>query len=179
MTDTSSVIGEILGKLRTDDPPISREVKFAVVEELRGQDVSAVKNALVKALEDSDPEFRCTAAWVFLVYDFLASLPYVRTLLLHDEDDGVQGYLCEMLGASQRREAVPLLIEALTSDSDGTNRVIAAWGLGNIGDTSALPALTKAMQTDDGIDHEGRRVKDIAAEAIRRINEEKATASVA
>ena len=99
--------------------------------------------------------------------------------LLNDEDSGVQGFVCMQLGGRKRPEATPLLIAVLQHDPSGTHRVLAARGLGNIGDPAALPVLQKAMQTDDGVDYEGRPVKEIAAEAIRRITGEKAAASVA
>jgi len=179
MPGVSSEYQAVLELLRTDDPPVARELKVRVVEELRAGKEAEVSVALENGLRDADPEFRCTVAWVFLVYDFLAALPHVGKLLLHDQDDGVQGYICQILGGSKRREAVPLLIEALKTNPDGTDRVNAAWGLGNIGDPAALPALQKATQMDDGVDYEGRPVKEIAAEAIRRITSGKAAASVA
>ncbi len=46
---------------------------------------------------------------------------------------------------------------------------MAAYALGEIGDRSALSALRKVAQSDDGTDHEGRRVRDAATEAIERV----------
>lgn len=175
----SSEIEQILSRLRTDEAPVAREVKLRVVGELRAKDSARVVTALHAGLHDADPDYRCTIAWVFLVLDYDSAIDCMREPLLQDADDGVRGYVCELLGASRRSEAVPLLIESLFNDPDGTNRSEAAWALGNIGDPVALPALERAIQTDDGVDYEGRPVKKIAAEAIRRITQEKATASVA
>ncbi len=142
-----------------------------VVSELQTKDPAVVGPILAQSLQDSEPEYRCTVAWVFLAYDFLAALPHVRPLLLHDSDDGVRGYICQILGASRRREAAPLLIETLMHDPDGTDRLVAARGLGYIGDAAAVPALSAAMKGDSGVDYEGRPVKEAAAEAIRRIEQ--------
>ena len=171
-------INALLSTLRTDDPPVDPVVLKGVVRELRGKSAETVTSALIEGLRDADAEYRCTIASVFLRVDFATAIQHVSALL-HDEDGGVQGFLCMELGAHRRREAVPLLIDVLKRDSDGTHRVLAAWGLGNIGDPAALPVLKSAMQNDDGVDYEGRPVRDIAAEAIRRITQEKAAASVA
>ncbi|MBI3821543.1 MAG: HEAT repeat domain-containing protein [Planctomycetes bacterium] len=179
MTNSPREIESVLLRLRTDDPPVQRAVKFDVVNELRRMDQAAVKAMLSEALKDSEAEYRCTIAWAFLVLDFTSALEPVRQLLLKDSDDGVRGYVCEILGASKRPEAVPLLIEALQQDEDGTNRLVAAHGLGYIGDPAALPALKAAAESDEGVDYEGRPVKKTAAKAIRRITQEKAAASVA
>lgn len=179
MASSCCKVEQILSQLRTDDPPIAREVKLRVVDELRTQNATEALMALQSAVKDAEPEYRCSVAWVFLLYDFASALRCIRPLLLQDADDGVRGYVCEILGASRRNEAVPLLIDVLFNEPDGANRFEAAWGLGNIGDPAALPALKLAVQNDDGVDYEGRPVKKIAAEAIRRITQEKAAASVA
>lgn len=170
-------IERLLSKLRTDDPPVEPDLEKRVVNELRTKDKAQVVAALIAGLRDPDAEFRCTIASVFLKFDFATAIQQVP-VLFHDVDGGVQGFLCQELGAYRRREAVPHLIDVLRRDPEGSHRVTAAWGLGNIGDPAALPALTIAMQNDEGVDYEGRPVKEIAAEAIRRIKQEKA-ASVA
>ena len=168
----------LLSTLRTDDPPVDPDVLKRVVAELCRQDKATVATALIEGLRDVDPEYRGTIASVFLATDFETAMQHVPALL-HDEDGGIQGFVCVEIAKYGRRGAVPHLLEVLQSDPEGTHRLFAARGLGHIGDPAALPALTKAMQNDDGVDYEGRPVKKTAAEAIRQITQEKATASVA
>jgi HEAT repeat protein len=177
MTDHAREITQLLLRLRSDDPPVDPEVEAAVASELHTKDAARVVAALAQGLNDQELDYRCTIASLFLRYDFVAAIPHVR-LLLQDPDDDLRGFLCQELGAYGRPEAVPLLVDTLQNDPDATNRTWAAWGLGNIGDPAAVPALGLAMRSDLGEDYEGRPVKEIAAEAIRRITHEKA-ASVA
>ncbi len=164
--------------LRTDDPPVDLDVLKSVIADLRGKDKAKVAVALIPALQDPDAEYRGTVASVFLATDFATAIQHVPKLL-HDDDTGIQGFVCVEIAKYGRPEAVPHLLDVLRNDPEGTHRLLAARGLGYIGDPSALPALQQALQFDDGVDYEGRPVKKFAAEAIRRITQEKATASVA
>ncbi len=164
-------IESILSSLRSDDPPVTRETRLAVIDKLRRKDPTEVAAVLTEALQDCDPDFRCEIASVFLAADFARALEPIRSALLNDLNDGVRYYLCELLGASRRREAIPLLENALLHDTDSTTRIVAVSALRHLGDPTAIPALQRAMQNDTGVDYEGRPVKDIAAEAIRRIQE--------
>lgn len=177
MTDPTSGFDRILASLRTDDPPVEPEILEQAISELRQRDIRQVAMVLEPCLNDTDLDYRCTIASVFLACDAAIAIPYVGQMV-YDENEELRGFACMELGAYRRREAAPFLIHALMNDPDATNRTWAAWGLGNIGDPAALPALRKAAQSDDGVDYEGRPVKQIAAEAIRRITQEK-VASVA
>jgi HEAT repeat protein len=178
MTDQSTELDQLLATLRTDDPPVPPEVLKRVVEELYRRNTGENVSTLASYLRDADPEFRCTIASVFLKWNAAAAIPHVGSLI-RDENEDVRGFICMELGAYKRHEAVPMLVDALANDPDATNRTWAAWGLGNIGDPAALPVLKIAMQNDEGADAEGRPVKQIAAEAIRRITEKNTAASVA
>lgn len=168
----------LLLMLRTDDPPVDPEVLKQVVADLRTKDKAKVAAALIAGLQDPDAECRCTIALVFLKLDFATAIQHVPNLL-HDAESGVRAFVCVEIARYGRREAVPHLLEVLQSDPEGTHRLLAARGLGYVGDPAALPALRKAAQTDDGVDYEGRPVKGVAAEAIRRITGREAAASVA
>ncbi len=170
---------QLLALLRTDDPPVAPDIIEHVVRELRTHDAPTVIVALAHGLRDRDPEYRCTIALVFLTYDFTAAIQHVEALLHKTDDDELRGFLCQELGRWRHRAAVPLLVNALLNDPDGTNRTWAAWGLGNIGDPAALPSLQSAMHNDAGVDNEGRPVREIAAEAIRRMQQGNTTMSVA
>jgi HEAT repeat protein len=71
-------------------------------------------------------------------------------------------------------EALPGLIEAL-GHWDGIIRRGAAWVLGEIGETGAVPALIDLLyDTEGGMFGVGDRVCDIAAEALAKIGTEEA-----
>src|SRR5947209_438059 len=163
MANQDREIERLLELLRTDDPPIEHEVLQRVKTELRAKDSSLAAAALVSGLKDADPDYRCTIASVFMDWNRTAAVVHVSAMV-YDANADVRGFVCQELGAYRRREAVLALVHVLSNDDDATNRTWAAWGLGNIGDPAGLPALTKAMQTDDGADYEGRRVREIAAE---------------
>jgi HEAT repeat protein len=163
-------VESLLSALRTDDPPVGTIVEDQVLDGLRSAGREEVLPALVQGLADSDSEYRCEIAALFLRYDYPTAIRHVPSLL-HDPDVGVRSYLCQCLGAVGDREAIPLLVDALLHDPDGTVRSWAAWALGKTGDMAVVPTLTLAGQHDCGMDGEGRLVKDIAAEAVRTISE--------
>jgi len=81
---------------------------------------------------------------------------------------------CILLGSG----AVPGLVSAL-QDWDGPTRRGAAWVLGELGDSRAVPALASLL--DDfggGMFGPGDRVCDIAAEALTKINSDDARAAL-
>ena len=158
MTDHAREITQLLLRLRSDDPPVDPEVEAAVASELHTKDAARVVAELCRVLTIRSWITVARSHRCYLRYDFVAAIPHVR-LLLQDPDDDLRGFLCQELWAYGRPEAVPLLVDTLQNDPDATNRTWAAWGLGNIGDPAAVPALGLAMRSDLGEDYKGRPVK--------------------
>lgn len=106
--------------------------------------------ALVIALKDKDVEVRGAAAFALGEYaDAQAIEPLARALT--DKSEFVRAQSARALGANGRAavRAVPNLIRALTSDSEYEVKRQAASALGEIGDSSALPALEAARRAHD------------------------------
>lgn len=125
-------------------------------------------------LTSPDPELRCDAAEGLLRVDPKRTLDLVLPLLA-DPNSAVRWNTCGLLHDFGDARAVPSLISVLTNDSEADVRLMAAFALETIGDTSALPALRRAAQLDEGTDREGRRVCDAATEAIEKISSGQST----
>ena len=100
--------------------------------------------AAVAALNDSAPVVRVTAAHAIL------SLPPAEavallTPLLQDKLEFVRQETAYALGETRSRAAVEVLANLLLTDMDSGVRGAAAVALGQIGDESAVPALTQAL----------------------------------
>lgn len=89
--------------------------------------------------------------------------------LLKDEVADVRWHVCGLVGQYGDEDAVDALCELLLHDESGDVRLLAAHGLGTIGSPRALPVLRRAFNQDQGVDFEGRRVSQGAADAIKRI----------
>lgn len=89
---------------------------------------------------------------------------------LEDGDSDERSGSAVALGLIGDNRAVKPLIKAL-NDKDNEVRCYAAAALGEIGDAQALPALEKLEQTSTRLSAAGRKVKEIAGGAIRRIRE--------
>jgi HEAT repeat protein len=146
--------------------PDSREKAIAALKAL---DREAVIGELVGLLNSRDLELRCDAAEALLRIDSDQTIDLVLPLLA-DPESTVRWATCGLLHDFGDQRAIPLLVPVLLNDPEADVRLMAASALSEIGDHSALPALRQAAQLDDGEDHEGRRVRDAAAEAIGNIS---------
>ncbi|HMA33661.1 MAG TPA: HEAT repeat domain-containing protein [Chloroflexia bacterium] len=94
--------------------------------------------------------------------------PLVRAL--KDRNWEVRFEAAGALGRLGDTMAVPPLIERLNDDNEAI-RGYAAWALGELGDSRALLALRHMKLHDLGRNAEERPLKDVAAEALVRIEE--------
>jgi len=75
----------------------------------------------------------------------------LRRLFRTSEDLWVRRYLALVLGHTKDREAVPLLLEAVSGD-DSQTQIYSLWALGAVADPVALPTLLEALgDADPGI----------------------------
>jgi HEAT repeat protein len=64
--------------------------------------------------------------------------------------------------------AVPALIRLLQSDQNEDVRLTAAWALGELGDTAAIPTLEVASETDESDEVQSQAQKVLAVLRSRR-----------
>lgn len=140
----------------------------SIVRELQKQDWETVVSILRNLLNNPDSDVRADAAEAALRIDPYQSIDIVLPLL-NESDSTMRWHICGLLHDFGDKRAARVLVKILLEDSDGDVRWMAAWALGEIGDDTALSALHQAAEDDDGTDHEGRRVCDVAAESIREI----------
>ncbi len=138
------------------------------ISTLRALDREAVIRELTGLLNDRDPESRCDASEALLLIDADQAIDRIPPLVT-DPVSAVRWNTCGLLHDFGDRRAIPMLVQVLLGDPEGDVRLMAAYALGEIGDHTAVSALRQASQSDDGTDHEGRRVRDAAAEAAERI----------
>jgi HEAT repeat protein len=123
---------------------------------------------LVDILNTDDPDMRCDAAEALLRIDPSQAVDMVLPLL-GDSDMTVRWYTCGLLHDFGDSRAIPSVVKLLRTDPEGRVRHVAAFALGAIGNSTALPALKEAVDSDDGADHEGRPVREMAEEAMEEI----------
>jgi HEAT repeat protein len=157
-------VATLLGGLHCVD----RGERNEAVRALKALDREAVLRVLGTMLKNPDLELRCDAAEALLRIDSKQTLNLILPLLT-DSNRIVRREVCGLLHDFGDKRALPSLVKLLLTDPEGDVRHIAAYALGEIGDSSVLPALRQAVELDDGADHEGRPIRDMAAEAIDEI----------
>jgi HEAT repeat protein len=105
-------------------------------------------DALIDALSSSSRKVRSSAADALAkIADRRAGPALLARLELPDPDPGVRRMLAAAVGAVGHREAIPLLI-SLLSHPDASLRGSAAWSLGALRATEALPQLEAALREE-------------------------------
>ena len=126
--------------------------------------------ALIDALKGENEDVRIRATYVLedIGPDAKAAVPALTIEALKDENEYIREAAAGALGEIDAEAAVLAFIEAL-KDKHGEVRCNAAWALGEIGPDAkgAVPALTEALKDKDKY----WAVRDIAAEALKRIKE--------
>ena len=147
--------------------PSMREFNVAVADMACLPTQTAI--VLVEALSrELDEEFRCRA---------VAALPKISKgcgeklalQMLHDSSPLVRVNAIDSLRKLGSVASSGPIAALLVEDPDELVRSWAAFALGKIGNVTHLPILESAAVSDEGTDHEGKPIRETAAESIRRI----------
>ena len=157
-------VTSLLAALRSFEPGEREES----ITTLKALDRDTLIRELGGLLDSRDPESRSEASEALLLIDADQTIDRVLPLLT-DPVSAVRWNTWGLLHDFGDRRAIPLLVRVLLDDSETDVRLMAAYVLEEIGDHSALSALRQVSESDDGTDHEARRVRDAASEAIERI----------
>lgn len=141
--------------------------RLQVVEKIRGLNKEEV-DILINQLRHFDGEIRCDAATALLIIDNHKHMESILPLL-EDPLGYVRWDVAGLLHDFGDRAAIESLIKVILNDPDDDVRHNACFALSAIGDARALPALRYILANDKGEDYEGRRVSDMAREAIDSI----------
>jgi HEAT repeat protein len=143
----------------------ARESAISALKEFPRQEVV---DLLANVLTSDDSQLRCDGAEALIKVDPAYAVALVIPLL-KDPDGDVRWHACGLLHDCGDRRASEPLVRVLMEDPEGDVRLAAAWALGTVGDASALPALAHAVESDNGMDYEGRSVREAAAAATTEI----------
>lgn len=153
----------LLRSLHAED----ENTRLQVVEKIRGLNKQEV-DILINQLRHFDGEIRCDAATALLIIDNHKHMESILPLL-EDPLGYVRWDVAGLLHDFGDEAAIESLIKVILSDPDDDVRHNACFALSTIGDARALPALRYVLANDKGEDYEGRRVSDMAQEAIDSI----------
>jgi len=155
---------ELLRALRDPDSRLRVEAAFSLGTLGNRRAVRALIGTLK---DDLDANIRMAAAHSLgELDDKRSSDALLEKLGDSNEDPRVRGQAAEALGRTAR--AIPDLIRAL-EDSSVEVRYWAAFALGELGDSAALPALERLAQSDDAIRPGSGSIKEEALAAIEGI----------
>jgi HEAT repeat protein len=150
--------------LRSQD---MREFNAALAELQSGPRDEAV--SLLEGLaSEGVAEFRARAIEVMQkIYPEHAHDLAIR--LIHDPEGSVRVNAVYSLWQLRSHDAAPLIARLLSTDPDKLVRSWAALALGDLGDPSLLSSLMTAAEQDNGVDHEGRPIRETALASIKMI----------
>lgn len=140
----------------------------SALQQLQAIDGPLLVDVLIETLGDPDGDIRIGAAEAILRINPESGTPLVLSLL-KDPENHVRWYICGLLHDFGDTRAVEPLVKLMQTDPDSDVRYIACYALSEIGDMRALSALRWVQQNDRGTDYEGRRVSEMAGEAIQSI----------
>ena len=118
--------------------------------------------ALVKALEDKDPEVREDAVDILAEVKDERAIAHLTKVLLNDKDEDVRESAAEALGDLRDKRAIGPLVEALR-DRDAGVRESAVDALGVIGGDEVISPLMDALTDED------EDVREAAADALKEL----------
>lgn len=147
------------------------------VRELKAATQSYPTDVVNKVIQDlvantDDPKHICELAAIYAFYDFNSATPYLLKLLTHPTSFVRTSAVCKLVqcrGTDLEPTAIEHLCAVLDHDNDGNTRAWAAAALGEIGNPISLSCLQKSVDTDTGIDIEGRSINEIAKNAIENV----------
>jgi HEAT repeat protein len=120
---------------------------------------------LTQRLSDLDLDVRCAAIEALGLVDARHAVELLVPLL-SDQEEVVRICACEALSTPEAAAATESLIVVLRDDTDPQVRNYAARALGHIGRRAAIPALLRAMDTDQEPDMHGHTPSHCAAAAL-------------
>lgn len=127
---------------------------------------------LIELLNDllyySDEDVQETALRALIGMDASRAVDCMLPILSNPQSE-LRWFICYLLISFGDGRSVLPLVEVLQHDPDSDMRYMAASALKRTGDERALLALKQAAIHDTGMDYEGRRIVDIAQEAIATI----------
>jgi hypothetical protein len=149
-------------------PGYDRGKRDRFVEEMRKRDSSIVLSRLAELFTDPDLDIRANTIEAALHIDKELGLDLVMPMLRHPEWD-MRYHICGLMKKFGDQRATKPLLEILKNDSDPQVRGAAAFGLGGIGDLTAMPDLVKIADNDHEIDRLGYAPSQSARQAIHYI----------
>jgi HEAT repeat protein len=143
--DAAEAVDPLATAMRQDSDARVREMSAWAIGNL---DRSAAHPALVEAARrDADAAVRETAVWALGESGDQSHADAIGALMASEQDADVRATAAWALGVLEPARAPRALITAL-ADSDNDVRLKAAWALSEIGDSSALPAIRRALETE-------------------------------
>lgn len=143
-------------------------INSTVTAALRAVNFHDLLPVLDKLTESADSEERYLATEGLFLVNRKVSLYWVVKLLADAESDNRCAAIRFLAEFKLARLAIHIA-SALQSDPDSRVRYLAAVTLGDVGDCDVLGVLRHAVAEDDGVDFEGRPIREAAAQAISDI----------
>jgi HEAT repeat protein len=145
-----------------------REARDRAVAEMRAVGAERLLPSLTALLREPAVEVRCSASEAILWLDQQQGMDLVLPLL-DDPNATVRWNTCGLLHDFGDERAVTPLIKRMREDPAPDVRGTAAYALGGIGNTSAIPALQDTLQSDHQCDALGHSPSSAAAAALDEI----------
>lgn len=123
---------------------------------------------LASYLKHPDEDIQTHALDAMMRIDRERATDYALPLLSQADWQFSICYWLAKSGGSER--AIIPLTEVLRSSPDPDTRFMAAFALKEMGDERAIPALEHAQRYDQGVEHDGHSISEMAAEAIEAIS---------
>jgi HEAT repeat protein len=133
--------------LSHDTDPRVREMSAWALGAMEGESGTA---ALTSALaHDGDDKVRETAAWALAELEARSAVEALDAAAQQDRSARVRGTAAWAIGQLNGRGGrAPAGLQRVLRDEDHDARLKAAWALGQIGDSSALPAIRDALNVE-------------------------------
>jgi hypothetical protein len=148
--------------LNAPDP----EVRTIIADDIGAFGLKSCDDALVKALDDPEPQVRRFAYRSLMALKSNKGLKKAKVAVKKDASEDVRRLaLVYLTSEADKSSLYPILSDRLGSDDASSVKVAAADGLGRLGNREALPAIRQAVQSYDVY------VKRAAAKALCELGE--------
>ncbi len=160
---SSQKLDDVVRKLNGDDP----DARLEAVRALGEMNEPKAIDYLLQAANDPDMRIRVKAIDTLGNIRAKEATPLlIQQLVLRSTDIPTKQRILATLGKIGDKRATSPILDILSRDVDPAVRGNAIFALGDLGDTSAVPALEHVA--NDGQDD---MLKRLAAEAVRKIRE--------